>query len=83
MNGRNRIDRGGFFDSGLGCGLGGGMGLDDGAVLVSYSFVVGDGGESGGVTVGVGLYGDCGGLAHGVVDGEGNVLAEGVSRGSR
>ena len=54
-----------------------------GAVLVSYSFAAGNGGESGGVAVGVGLDGDCGGFTEGVVDGEGNVLAEGVSRGSR
>lgn len=83
LNRRNGIGSGGFFGGGLGIGLGGGMGLEGGAVLVSYSFAVGNGGESGGVAVGVGLNGDCGGLAHGVVDVEGNVLAEGVSRGSR
>lgn len=83
MNGQDGIDRSGFFDGGLGFGLGGGMGLEGGAVLVSYSFAVGDGGESGGVAVGVGLNGDCGGLTHGVVDGEGDGLTEGVSRGGR
>lgn len=53
------------------------------AVLVGNSLAVGDGGESGGVAVGVGLDGDCGGLAHGVVNGERDGLAEGVSRGGR
>lgn len=52
-----------------------------GAVLVSYSFAVGDGGESGGVTVGVGLYGDCGGFTEGVVDGEGDGFNHGVVDG--
>ena len=83
MNRRNGIGSGGFFGGGLGSGLGGVVGLEGGAVLVSYSFAVGNGGESGGVTVGVGLYGDCGGLTHGVVDGEGDGLTEGVSRGHR
>lgn len=44
---------------------------------------VGDGGESGGVAGGVGLDGDCRCLTHGVVDDEGDGLAEGVSRGHR
>lgn len=59
------------------------MGLIGCAVLVGYSRAVGDSGELGGVAVGVGLDGDCGGLTHGVVDGEGDGLAEGVSRGPR
>ena len=83
VDGLNGVCFCGFLGSGLGFGLGGGVGLKGGAVLVGNSFAVGNGGESGGVTVGVGLDGDCGGLTHGVVDGEGNVLAEGVSRGHR
>ena len=42
--------------------MGGGVSLEGGAVLVSYSFAVGDGGEAGGVAGLVGLDGDCGGL---------------------
>ena len=83
VDGLNVVCFCGFLGGGLGFGLGGGMGLEGGAVLVSYSFAVGDGGEACGVAGGVGLDGDCGGLTHGVVDGEGNVLAEGVSRGHR
>ena len=67
----------------MGFGLGGGVGLEGGAVLGGYSLAVGNGGESGCVAVGVGLDGDCGGLTHGVVDGEGDGLTEGVSRGHR
>ena len=83
VDGLNGICFCGFLGGGLGFGLGGGVGLEGGAVLVGYSLSVGDGGEFGGVAVGVGLDGDCGGFADGVVDGEGDGLAEGVSRGHR
>ena len=79
MNGRDGVGCGGFLGSGLGFGLGGGVGLEGGAVLVGYSLTVDEGGHLGGVTVGVGLDGDCGGFADGVVDGEGDGLVEGVS----
>lgn len=59
------------------------MGLKDGVVLVGYFLAIAVGGEADGVSVIVGLDGDCGGLAHGVVNGEGDGLAEGVSRGGR
>jgi len=82
VNGANGRGGGLFIAGGLGLGglvvEGGG-----GAVGILYLLAVGDGGESGGVAVGVGLDGDCGGLAHGVVNGEGDGLAEGVSRGGR
>ena len=67
----------------MGFGLGGGVGLEGGAVLVGNSFAVSDGGEARGVASLAGLDGDCGGLTDGVVEGEGNGLAEGVSRGHR
>ena len=41
LNGRRRSCGGGFFGGGLGCGLGGGVSLEGGAVLVSYSFANG------------------------------------------
>ena len=72
MNGRRRSCGGGFF--------GGGVGLEGSAVLVGYSLAVGEGGHLGGVAFGVGLDGYCCGLVHGVVDGKGDGLAEGVSR---
>lgn len=53
-----------------------------GAVGGLNLLAVGDGGESGGVTGGVGLDGDCRCLTHGVMDSEGDGLAEGVSRGA-
>lgn len=59
------------------------MGLVGGAVLVGYSLAVDGGCHLGGVAIIVGLDGDCGGLAHGVVDGEGDGLTEGVNRGGR
>ena len=52
-----------------------------GAVLVSYSFAAGNGGESGGVAGGVGLDGDCGGFSEGVVDGKGDGFNHGVVDG--
>ena len=57
------------------------MGLEGGAVLVGYSLSVGDGGEFGGVAVGVGLDGDCGGFTNGVVEGESDGLYYGVVDG--
>ena len=45
------------------------MGVVGGAVARDYLLAVAVGGESCGVSVIVGLDGDCGGLAHGVVDG--------------
>ena len=65
----------------MGFGLGGGVSLEGGAVLVSYSFAVGDGGEAGGVAGLVGLDGDCGGLTDGVVEDEGDGLYHGVVDG--
>ena len=59
------------------------MGLIGCTVLVGYPLAVGEGGHFGGVAVGVGLDGDCCGLAHSVVDDEGDGLVEGVSRGHR
>lgn len=57
------------------------MSLESGAVLVSYSFAVGDGGEAHGVAGLVGLDGDCGGLTNGVVEGEGDGSNHGVVDG--
>ena len=57
---------------GLGCGLGGGVGLIGCTVLVGYSLSVGEGGHLGCVAVSVCLDGDCGGLTDGVVEGEGD-----------
>lgn len=82
LNGRDGVGDG-FLCVRLGCGLGGGVSLEGGAVLGGYSLAVGNGGESGCVAVGVGLDGDCGGFADGVVDSECNGLTEGVSRGHR
>lgn len=76
----------GFLGIAGGFGLGGlseVMGVVGGAVLVGYSLAVGEGCYLGGVAVGVGLDGDCGGLTHGVVDSECNGLTEGVSCGRR
>lgn len=83
MNGRDGVGCGGFLGSGLGFGLGGGVDLEGGAVLVGYPLAVCGCCHLSGVAVGVGLNGDCGGLAHSVVDDEGDGLAEGVSRGHR
>ena len=83
MNGANGGCCGGFLGSGLGCGLGGGVSLEGGAVLGGYLLAVGSSCHLGGVAGGVGLDGDCGGLTHGVMEGEGDGLAEGVSRGYR
>lgn len=57
------------------------MGFKGGAVLVGYSLAVGNGGESCGVAVCIGLDGDCGGLTHGVVECESNGLYHGVVDG--
>ena len=83
MNGRRRSCGGGFFDGGLSFSLGGGVGLIGCTVLVGYPLAVGESCHLGGVAVGVGLDGDCGGFTHGVVDGDGDGLTEGVSRGYR
>ena len=48
------------------------MGLGGSAIARDYLLAVAVGGEADGVSVIVGLDGDCGGLAHGVVDGEGD-----------
>ena len=81
LNGRKGGCCGGFLGGGLGFGLGGGVGLEGGAVLVGYLFAVRGRCHLGGVANIICLDGDCGGLAHGVVEGEGNGLTEGVSRG--
>lgn len=52
-----------------------------GAVARGYLFAVAVGGEADGVSVIVGLDGDCGGLAHGVVECEGDGLYHGVVDG--
>ena len=59
------------------------MGLGGSAVARGYLLAVAVGGEARGVAGLVGLDSDCGGLTDGVVDSEGNGLAEGVSRGHR
>lgn len=73
-NGGGRTRCSDFFGGGLGYGLSGGVGLIVGAVSIDYLLAVGDGGEFCSVAVGVRLYGDCGGLTYGVVDGEGDGL---------
>ena len=52
-----------------------------GAVGILYLLAVAVGGESCGVAGLVGLDGDCGGLAHGVVEGEGDDFNHGVVDG--
>ena len=79
--GDDGVSCGGFFGGGLGFGLGGIVGLEGGAVLVGYSLTVGDGGEFGGVAVGVGLDEDGGGFTNGVVEGKGDGLNHGVVDG--
>ena len=81
MNGRNGVSRGGFFGGGLSFGLGGGVGLEGGAVLVGYFLAVAGGGEAGGVAVIVCLNSDCSGFTNGVVEGEGDGLNHGVVDG--
>ena len=83
MNGANGGGLDVFFGGAGGFGLGEVVGVVGGAVTRGYLLAVAVGGESCGVAGGVGLDGDCGGLTHGVVDGEGDCLAEGVSRGPR
>lgn len=73
MNGANRVG-GGFLGDGLGCGLGGGVGLIGSTIPIDYLLAVCDGGEFCSVAVGVRLDGDCGSLTYGVVDGEGDGL---------
>ncbi len=74
---------GGFFGSVGGSGLGEVAGVIGGAVARGYFRAVAVGGEACGVSVIVCLNGDCGGFTDSVVDGEGDGLAEGVSRGNR
>ena len=57
------------------------MSLEGGAVARDYLLAVAVGGEADGVSVIVGLDGDCGGLAHGVVEDEGEGLYHGVVDG--
>ena len=52
-----------------------------GAVARGYLLAVAGGGEVGGVAGLVGLDGDCGGFANGVVEGEGDGLNHGVVDG--
>lgn len=54
------------------------MGLEGSEVAMGDGLAVAEGGDVGGVAVAVSLDGDCGGLAHGVVDGEVDGLTEGV-----
>ena len=57
------------------------MGVVGGAVARGYLFAVAVGGEADGVSVIVGLDGDCGGLTDGVVEGEGDGFNHGVVDG--
>lgn len=77
FNGRS----GGFFGGAVAFGLGSVVGVVGGAVAVFYLFAVAGGGEAGGVASLVGLDGDCGGLAHGVVEGEGDGFYHGIVDG--
>lgn len=54
------------------------MVLEGGVVAGGDGLAVAEGGDTGGVAMVVGLDGDCGGLLHGVVDGEENGLSKGV-----
>ena len=66
----------------IGGGLGGLMVEGGGsAVARGYLLAVAVGGEACGVAGLVGLDGDCGGLAHGVVEGEGDSFNHGVVEG--
>ena len=81
LNGRRRSCGGGFFDGGLGCGLGGGVGLEGGAVARDYLLAVAVGGEACGVASLVGLDEDGGGFTNGVEECEGDGLNHGVVDG--
>ena len=84
FNGVNRTTgRSGFFGGGAAFGLGKVVRVVGGAVARGYLLAVAVGGEAGGVTILVGLDEDSGGFTNGVVEGEGDCLAEGVSRGHR
>ena len=80
MNGRHGVGDG-FHCVRLGCGLGGGVGLEGGAVAKGYLLAVAVGGEARGVAGLVGLDGDCGGFSEGVVDGKGDGFNHGVVDG--
>lgn len=80
MNGAN--GRGGFLGVAGGFGLGGLVVEGGGGAVGGLNLlVVGDGGESGGVAVGVGLDDDGGGLSYCVVEGEGDGFNHGVVDG--
>ena len=57
------------------------MSLEGGAVARGYLLAVAVGGEADGVSVIVGLDGDCGGFPDGVVEGEGDGFNHGVVDG--
>ena len=57
------------------------MGVVGGAVARDYLLAVAVGGETDGVSVIVGLDGDCGGLSYCVVEGEGDGFNHGVVDG--
>ena len=61
--------------------MGGGMSLEGGAVARGYLLAVAVGGEADGVTVIVGLDGDCGSFTNGVMEGKGDGLYHGVVDG--
>ena len=80
FNGLN--GRGGGFFGGAVCGdLGSVMGMVGGTVARGRFLAVAVGGEADGVSVIVGLDGDCGGLPDGVVKGEGDGFNHGVVDG--
>ena len=83
MNGVNGANGrgGGFLGGAVGGGLGSVMGVVGGAVARGYLLAVAGGGEADGVTVIVGLDGDCGSFTNGVVEGEGDCLYHGVVDG--
>lgn len=80
MNGANRVG-GGFLGDGLGCGLGGGVSLEGGAVARGRFIAVAVGGEACGVAGLVGLDEDGGGFTNGVEECEGDGLYHGVVDG--
>ena len=77
LNGRS----GGFFGGAVCDDLGSVMGVVGSAVARGRFLAVAGGGEAGGVAVGVGLDGNCGGFTNGVVEGEGDGFNHGVVDG--
>ena len=77
FNGRG----GGFFGGAVGFGLGEVVGVVGSAVARDYLLAVAGGGEADGVSVIVGLDGDCGGFSEGVMDGKGDGFNHGVVDG--